>query len=108
MDLSVAQEFGVLQARDHAQNAFLFAELQMVLEADEVITIGAQIFHAQLDAGVGAAACARIEKPMGFIGPKRSVSRPRRAISSIGRQDSKYGTSSGMCASTVCAAISAS
>ncbi len=31
---------------------------------------------------------------MGFMGPKRRVSRPRRAISSMGRQASKYGVRS--------------
>ena len=46
--------------------------------------------------------------PTGFIGPKRSVSRPRRAISSTGRQPSKYGTSSNSCPWNWSAAISAS
>ena len=36
--------------------------------------------------------------PTGFIGPKRSVSRPRFAISSTGMHPSKYGTSSNSCA----------
>jgi hypothetical protein len=33
-------------------------------------------------------------KPTGFMGPKRSDSRPRFAISSTGMHPSKYGTSS--------------
>ncbi len=46
--------------------------------------------------------------PTGLSGPKRSVSRPRRAISSTGMHPSKYGTSSKACADARSAATSAS
>ena len=36
MDLAEAQELGVFQAGNHAQDARLLAELQVVLEADQV------------------------------------------------------------------------
>ena len=47
-------------------------------------------------------------RPTGFIGPCRSVSRPRRAISSTGMHPSKYGTSSKAWAVNWSAAMSAS
>ena len=55
VDLAVAQEGGVLQAGDQAQDAGLLAELQVVLEADEVVAVGAQVLLAKLDDGVGPA-----------------------------------------------------
>ena len=48
MDLPVAQEARVFEAGNQPQNAGLLAELQMILEADQVVTVGAQIFLAQL------------------------------------------------------------
>src|ERR1700722_6571030 len=54
MDLAVAQELRVLKTRNHAEDALLFAELEVVLEADEVVAVSAQILHAQLNAGVGS------------------------------------------------------
>jgi hypothetical protein len=50
MDLAVAQEGRVLEAGDHAQDARLLAELEVVLEADEVVAVGAEVFLAELDA----------------------------------------------------------
>ena len=52
MDLAVAQERCVFQAGDEAQDALLVAELDVVLEADEVVAVGTQILLAKLNDGV--------------------------------------------------------
>ncbi len=68
----------------------LLAVLQLRLEADHVPQRAERIVLPQLDDRVGPLArLVRIGKPTGFIGPKRSVSRPRSAITSMGRQPSK-------------------
>ena len=56
VDLAVAQEGGVLEAGDEAQDARLLAEFQVVLEADQVVAVGAEVLLAKLDDGVGPAA----------------------------------------------------
>ena len=56
VDLAVAEEFGVFEARDEAEDAGLFAEFHVVLEAYEVVAVGAEGFLAELDGGVGPAA----------------------------------------------------
>lgn len=56
VDLAVAEEGGALQAGDHAEDAGLLAELEVVLEADEVVGVGTEVFAAELDGGVGPAA----------------------------------------------------
>ncbi len=48
MDLAVAQEFRILQARDQPQHASLFAELQVILKSNQVVGICPQIFTPQL------------------------------------------------------------
>src|SRR5262249_59743013 len=48
MDLAVAQKACVLEARNQAKHARLLAELQMILKADKIVGIGAQVFLAQL------------------------------------------------------------
>ena len=68
MNLAEAEKLGLLQARNHAQDAGLLAELQMVLKADQVEAIGAQIFLAELHSGLGAAAGARIDQSHGLHG----------------------------------------
>ena len=45
--------------------------------------------------------------PMGFMGPKRRVSSPREAMTSMGRHPSKYGTASNSCPRWTSAAFSA-
>ena len=60
MDLAEAQELGVLEARDQAQDARLLAELHVVLKSDQVEALGAQIFLAKLHDGPGTAAGARV------------------------------------------------
>ena len=64
VDLPVAQEPRVLQAGNQAQHAGLIAELQVILKADQVVGIGAQIFLPQLHHSVGnAARCADLSTP---------------------------------------------
>ena len=60
MNLPVAQEARVFQAGNQAQHARLLAELEMVLEADQVVAVGAQVLLAQLHHGPGRLAGARI------------------------------------------------
>ena len=60
MDLAVAEKLGILESGDHAQDALLLAELQMILEAYQVITVSTQILQAQLDRGVRPPAGARV------------------------------------------------
>ena len=55
VDLAVAQEGGVFQAGNEAQDACLFSKLKVVLEADEIVAVGAEILLAELDDGVGPA-----------------------------------------------------
>ncbi len=50
VDLAVAEEVRVLEAGDQAQDACLLAELEVVLEADEVVGVGAEVFLPKLDA----------------------------------------------------------
>ena len=52
VDLAVAEEGCVFEAGDEAEDALLLAELQMILEADEVVAVGAEVFLAKLDDGV--------------------------------------------------------
>ena len=66
MNLAEAEELRVLQPRNHAQDAGLLAELQMVLEADQVEAIGAQVLLPELHGGPGTAAGARIDQTHGL------------------------------------------
>jgi hypothetical protein len=84
-------ELGVLQARDQPQHARLFAPLHLRLEADQAVVVAGEIVLAQLHDGVGLATGARVARPTGFIGPNRSVSTPRAAITSIGRHPRRTG-----------------
>jgi hypothetical protein len=68
VDLAVAQEGRVLEAGDEAQDAGLFAELEVVLEADEVVAVGAQVLLAQLHDGVGPAAGLGVGEADGLHG----------------------------------------
>ena len=66
--MSVAEKAGVLEAGNEAQHAGLLAEFQVVLEADQVVGVGAQVFLPQLDDGVGHLSGARIVQADGFHG----------------------------------------
>jgi len=68
VDLAVAEEAGVFEAGDEAQDAGLLAELEVVLEADEVVAVGAQIFLAELHDGPGVFAGAGIAQAYGLHG----------------------------------------
>ncbi len=68
VDLAVAQEGRVLEAGDEAEDAGLLAELEVVLEADEVVAVGAEIFLAELDGGVGPAAGLGVGEAGGLHG----------------------------------------
>ena len=68
MDLAETQELRALQSRNHAQDAGLLAELQMVLEADQVEAIGAQVLLPELHGGPGTAAGTRIDQTHGLHG----------------------------------------
>ena len=60
MDLAVAQKLGVFEAGNQPHDALLFAEPQMVLKADQVVTIGAKILLSELHRRPGTAAGARV------------------------------------------------
>ena len=83
-------ELGLLQPRNGAEDAHLLGMFQLGLEADHVEQRAELVVLAQLHDGVGldVGSCGLV-RPNGFIGPWRSVSRPRSAITSIGRQPSK-------------------
>ncbi len=83
-------ELGILQAGDHSEDLSLGPVLQLGLEADHVEQRAQRIVLAQLHDGMGLDRGSRgLVRPTGFIGPWRRVSRPRSAITSIGRQPSK-------------------
>src|SRR6185437_13343558 len=60
MDLAIAEEFCVFQAWNQSQDARLLSELQVVLKADKVIGIGAQILAPQLNHSIRPLARLRI------------------------------------------------
>lgn len=62
MHLAVARKLGVFEAGDQAQDAALFGEFQVGLEADQVVEIACQVVPPQLDDGVGAASGARVNE----------------------------------------------
>lgn len=68
VDLAVAEEGGALEAGDQAEHAGLLAKFQVVLEADEVVGVGAEVLLAELDAGVGPAAGLGIGEAGGLHG----------------------------------------
>src|SRR5579863_2959969 len=70
MNLPVAEKASVLQSWDHAQHAGLLAKLQMILEADQVVGIGAKIFLTQLNYGVGHSPGTWIYQSDGLHGTK--------------------------------------
>ena len=63
MNLPVPEKARVFEAGDEAQHAGLVTKFQMVLEADQIVGIGAQVFLAQLHYGIGRLADARIAEP---------------------------------------------
>ena len=82
MDLAEAQELGVLQARNQAQDARLLAEFQVILEAHQVEAVGAQVLLAELHHGPRAPAGARIGQAHGLHGAEaqRVAPAPRQLL----------------------------
>ncbi len=70
MDLAEAQEFCLLQAGNQAQHPRLLAEFQVVLQADQVVGVGAQVLAAQLHHRPGHLAGARIAQADRLHGAK--------------------------------------
>ena len=66
MDLAVAEEGGVFEAGDEAEDALLLGVLEVILEAYEVVGVGAEVLLAELDAGVGPAASFRVGEADGL------------------------------------------
>ena len=70
MNLSVAEELCIFKTGNQAQHASLFAKLQVVLKADEVVAVGPQVFLAQLHNGPGSFSGARIAQAHRLHGAK--------------------------------------
>ena len=68
MNLPVAEEARVFKAGNEAQHAGLIAPLEVVLKADEVVAVGAQVFFAQLHDGPGSFAGAWVAQADGLHG----------------------------------------
>src|SRR5579864_9604361 len=60
MDLSIAEETGLLEPGNEAENASLVTKPQVILKTDQIVGIGAQVFLPQLHDGMGWLAGARI------------------------------------------------
>ncbi len=81
MNLTEAHEFSLLESRNQSQHSFLFAELQMVLETDEVVAIGEQVFLAKLHNRPRLSPIARITQPNRFHWPvAQRVTTPSREL----------------------------
>ena len=89
MDHAEPDEFGLLEPGNQPQHARLLAPFQLRLEADQAEVIAGEVVLPELHDGVGLRPVRGSFSPTGFIGPNRSVSSPRCAITSIGRQPSK-------------------
>jgi hypothetical protein len=74
-----ADEFGVLETRDHLQHARLVAPFDLRLEADQAVVIAGERVLPQLDHGVGQAAGPRILQADRLHGPE-----PQRAFAAMG------------------------
>ncbi len=70
MNLAVAKEARVFETGNQPQNPRLFAELEVVLKAHQVVAVGAEVFLAQLHHGPGRFAGARITQPHRLHGPE--------------------------------------
>src|SRR5258708_19247458 len=60
VDLTVTKKARIFQAGNETQHFCLLTKFQVILEADEVIRVGAQVLLPQLDCCVGDAAGPRI------------------------------------------------
>src|SRR2546427_6875547 len=66
MNLPVANEFRLFESRNQTKHALLLAEFQMVLKANEVITVGHQILLPELHHCPGLPLGARIAQANRF------------------------------------------
>ena len=82
-------ELRVLEAGNHAQDAGLLGPFQLRLKSDEAEMIPGELSCRNCTTAYGVRPVPGSIRPTGFIGPKRSVSTPRCAMTSIGRQPSK-------------------
>ena len=83
-------ELGLPEAGDGAEDAHLLAVLQLGLKSDHVPQRAKRIVLPQLHDGMGLhAGAVRIGEADRLHRPVASVSRPRSAMTSIGRQPSK-------------------
>src|ERR1700730_16244560 len=62
MNLSKANEFGLLETRNQKKHTFLLTDLEMILKTNEVVAVGKQILLPELHNGERLAISARIAK----------------------------------------------
>src|SRR5471032_2657328 len=70
VDLAEPQELRLFQARNQPQHPRLVAEFHVVLKADQVETLGAQVFLPKLHHGIWTPASAWIAQPHRFHRPE--------------------------------------
>ena len=68
VDLAEAEEGGVFEAGDEAEDTFLFGVFEVILEAYEVVGVGSEVLLAELDYGVGPAAGFGVGEAYGLHG----------------------------------------
>ena len=90
MQAAEPRELGLLQAGNQPEDSACAPYFSLVWKPTMFNKRAQRIVLAQLHDRVGlpVGACGLV-RPTGFIGPWRKVSRPRSAITSIGRQPSK-------------------
>src|SRR5579871_3187327 len=94
MQAAQPRELGIGEARDGAENAHLLAVLQLGLKPTMLNKVPSLLSCRSCTTAYGfSPGRCGLRRPNGFIGPWRNVSRPRSAITSMGRQPSKYGVS---------------
>src|ERR1041385_7211269 len=69
MDLAITQKSGALQPGNQAEYARLVAVFEVILEADQVVRVGAQVLLPELHDGVGPLAGPWIVKANWLHGP---------------------------------------
>ncbi len=77
MQPAEARELGVLEPRDHAEDAHLLGMLELGLEADHVPQRAERVVLPKLHHGMRPAPRARIVEPHGLHGPEAQASRAR-------------------------------
>lgn len=93
MDAAEPRESRPFEAGNQAEDPLLDRMDQLGLKSDHVEERAERVVLAQLRHRMGRPPVRGSVGPTGFMGPKRKVSRPRRAMTSSGRQPSKQGVS---------------